>query len=254
MPLIIEFSTLNPLSYDIMKTEIIKTERLTENDRKALYGLFEQYYENTNYDRFLNDLREKHWLIRMMDESRLAGFSTQQLIKLPVGKTMMRFLFSGDTIVHPDYWNRSHLAGAFGHLFKNILMDSCEPFYWFLISKGFRTYRFLPVFFKEYFPAHHGNNKELKPFLDAIALFKFPQNYNSSSGCIEPEMDKDFLNARMAPVPQGKLKDPHTKFFLQQNPEYRTGAELACIAPLTEENLTGCGKRVIRNTAVEWHV
>jgi hypothetical protein len=235
-----------------MKTEIINTDYVHESEKQQLFALFQQFYANTNYKQFQADFEEKNWLIRMTDAGRLAGFSTQELIDLPIDGNPTRFLFSGDTIVHPDYWQKSHLAGAFGHLFQHIQSRTTSPLYWFLISKGFRTYRFLPVFFKQFHPMLSGNNNELKPLLDAIATHKFGSCYNSATELIEFEKTKDHLEGPFAEIPNNRNADAHIDFFLRRNPNYRTGTELAGIAPLTD-NLTRCGNRVIDSTQVEWN-
>ena len=232
-----------------MKTEIIHVKKLSESDGHELYVLFRRYYANTHRKRFLSDLSEKHWLIRMSDNGRLVGFSTQQLIEFEGN----RFLFSGDTIVHPDYWNKSHLAGAFGHLFLRIAAQTDSPLYWFLISKGFRTYRFLPVFFNRFYPHHAENDAALKPLLDAVASAKFGVHYKPARGLIEFDGTKDYLSDKMADIPLNRQNDPHIAFFSRANPTYRKGTELACIALLSHRNLTACGRRVIESTEVEWH-
>jgi hypothetical protein len=236
-----------------MKTEIIKTADVTEQEKEELFFLYRRFYANTDYDRFLADFSEKQWLIRMTDSSRLAGFSTQQLILHSAGGKAIRFLFSGDTIVDPEYWNTSHLAGAFGHLFLRILQEDDSALYWFLISKGFRTYRFLPVFFTSFYPAYSGKNIELKQMLDTVAELKFGNCYNQKTELVVFDKEKEHLTGKLAEVPAGRYKDKHVCFFLNRNQNYRRGAELACIAPLMPENLTRCGKRVIEATKVDWH-
>lgn len=236
-----------------MKTEIIKTEYVSEEEKENLYALFQTFYANTEYKRFLADFKEKQWLIRMSEGPRLAGFSTQQILELPIGGKPVRFLFSGDTIVHPDYWSKSHLAGAFGHLFLRTAAEAASPLYWFLISKGFRTYRFLPVFFNRFHPRHTCGDSDLKPLLDAVAAFKFGKHYNPETERITFTRIKDHLQGPLAEIPASRNTNPHIDFFIKRNPHYRTGTELACIAPLSKDNLTRCGKRVIRSTEAEWH-
>ncbi len=235
-----------------MKTQIISTRKVSEQSRTKLYELFQQFYANTSKDRFFGDFSNKHWLIRMSDNNRLVGFSTQQIIELPWNGETIRFLFSGDTIVHPDYWNQSRLAGAFGHLFLRIEAESSTPLYWFLISKGFRTYRFLPVFFHRFFPHHSAGDNDLKPLLDTIASSMFKTAYNPRTGIIEADPTKDHLIRSLAAIPLTRQRDPHVAFFQRANPSYAVGSELACLAPLAYSNLTRCGRRVIQHTEVEW--
>jgi hypothetical protein len=233
-----------------MKTEIINTIHITDSEKRQLYSLYEQFYTNTDYQRFLHDFNEKQWLIRMMDGERLIGFSTQQIISHTINNKPARFLFSGDTIVDPAFWNSSHLAGAFGHLFLHIIREDSSPLYWFLISKGFRTYRFLPIFFNNFYPAFTQENKTLKPVLDSIADLKFGNCYDPETELVTFPNKKEYLTESLAEIPQSRRKDPHINFFLKRNPNYREGTELACITPLSENNLTKCGNRVISTTEV----
>ncbi len=237
-----------------MRTEIISINMITDAERQSLYELFQQFYANTDYARFLTDFSQKNWLIRMMDGDRLAGFSTQQLLPLNDGSDPFHFLFSGDTIVHPDYWNQSHLAGAFTHLFLRIADMTPTPLYWLLICKGFRTYRFLPVFFKHFHPHHAGLDAGMRSKLDAMAAYLFGSTYHPDTGLIVYENNKDYLIEELAGIPDSRRNDPHVSFFEQTNPSYRCGTELACIAPLSIDNLTRCGIRVNESTKVEWHV
>lgn len=236
-----------------MKTQIISTQKVSEQSRAELYELFQQFYDNTCRDRFFADFSNKHWLIRMSDKGRLVGFSTQQLVELPCKGGTIRFLFSGDTIVHPDYWNQSRLAGAFGHLFLRVEAESSTPLYWFLISKGFRTYRFLPVFFHRFYPHHSAGDADLKPLLDAVAASMFKTAYNPRTGIIEADPTKDHLIHSLADIPPARKRDPHVAFFQRANPSYTAGSELACLASLAHNNLTRCGRRVIQHTEVEWN-
>ena len=46
-------------------------------------------------------------------------------------------------------------------------------FYWFLISKGYKTYRFLPLFFREFYPRHDAPTPAwAKEILDALGRHK----------------------------------------------------------------------------------
>ncbi len=236
-----------------MKTEIIHASRITEADQRQLYSLFQRFYANTDYERFRIDLADKDWVIRICENDQIAGFSTQQILTVPWQGHVVNVLFSGDTIVHPNHWNKNLLAGAFGHLFLRIAENSDVPLYWFLISKGFRTYRFLPVFFRNYHPHPSDNGLGMKPLLDRIATFKFREAYDPRTGLIELGEHKDYLIEELSSIPQNRRTDPHISFFEQANPAHASGTELACIAQLSKSNLTPCGERVIESVSVEWH-
>jgi hypothetical protein len=249
----IESPPLNPQFFSRMKTEILSINQITDRDIKELFNLFSRYYDQTSYTTFISDFTEKQWLIRMTDGDKLAGFSTQQIYPLSIRQKPIHVLFSGDTIVHPDYWQKSHLAGAFGHLFLKIASSCHTPLYWFLITKGFRTYRFLPVFFNSYYPAFNQQTPELKQICDAIAQAKYASAYSPASGIIDPGPQKDRLCTQLATIPSHRKQNPHIAYFLQKNATFSRGTELACLAELNKENLTPKGLRVIEHTHVEWH-
>jgi hypothetical protein len=65
----------------------------------------------------------------------------------------MRILFSGDTIIMKEYWGSMALSLLFGELMIRLLKEyEDKEIYWMLISKGLRTYKYLPSFFLEYYP------------------------------------------------------------------------------------------------------
>jgi hypothetical protein len=110
------------------------------------------------------------------------------------------------------------------------------------------------VFFREFHPCHQGDNRDLKTRLNSIASSVFGSHYNSDSGIIDFQGNRDHLQDNLAGIPPGREKDPHVAFFLAANPGYVRGTELACLCPLSRENLTPCGNRVIKTTHVSWHV
>lgn len=237
-----------------MKTEILHLSTLGPEDRDGLFRLFDSFYTHTDAERFQRDLAEKDWVIRMVEGDRVVGFSTQKRFLFSWEDGQVQVLFSGDTIVHPDYWDRSHLAGAFGHLFLRLREESSLPLYWFLISKGFRTYRFLPIFFRRFTPRHDGKGGEFKPLLDALAEDRFGSQYDAGSGLIDFQGRRDRAHPAVGGIPAERMSNPHVAFFARANPRHTVGTELACLAPLSRENLTRCGNRVIEHTNVSWHV
>ena len=65
------------------------------------------------------------------------------------------------------------------------LMETTHPatLYWFLIAKGYRTYRFLPVFFREFYPRYEcATPAWAKSLLDALGRTMFGQAYDPRRG------------------------------------------------------------------------
>src|SRR5213075_2720173 len=72
------------------------------------------------------------------------------------GKAIVAF-FSGDTIVDREYWGESVLSRlwsqtVFAEAERLIAERPAMTVYWFLICSGYKTWRFLPVFFREFYP------------------------------------------------------------------------------------------------------
>ncbi len=223
-------------------------------EKENLLTLHSRYFRNVCQDLFFRDLNAKDHVILLRDGTQIVGFSTLQVLRLSVAEIPRVFLFSGDTIVDRRYWLDSHLAGCFGHYMLR-LMDQYPdtPLYWFLISKGFRTYRFLPVYFKVFYPAcDRPAPLEYSKLLDAIAVSRFPDAYDPNTGIISFRGSRDSLRPEECKIPEGRLNDPHVRFFLDRNPDFDHGDELACLADITRENLNQYAWRVIERTVVTW--
>jgi hypothetical protein len=121
-----------------------------------------------------------------------------------------------------------------------------EPLYWFLISKGYRTYRFLPVFFREFYPRYdRPTPTPAQSLLNAFARAKFGAAFDAVQGVIVANPDGCRLRPGVADLTPGRLHDPHVRFFQERNPGHAQGDELCCLAPLTPENFTAAAHRVI---------
>ena len=234
-----------------LRATIHAASRLSAGELARMFELMDAHYENVTRDGFQRDLTAKRWAILLRDkDNRLQGFSTLQLFTLEDAT----YLYSGDTIVNPEHWLDGGLVGAFGHVLLRLFEEVGEErLYWFLISKGFRTYRLLPLHFPTYLPAAgHADDPELLARRDAAARHLFGHAFDPRTGCILAGPGKDHLRPELAGIPEHRRGDPHVAFFLAQNPGYAQGDELACLTPLTRANLTAMARRQIRHTAAIW--
>jgi len=233
----------------ILEGEIMKVEGLTEKQKERMFELLALNFNNVKHSTFLRDLSEKEWVILLKDKKNntIQGFSTMMLLNENIEGLNISALFSGDTILSRKYWGEVELARTWGR-FALSLIDKFQgaKLYWFLISKGFRTYHFLPLYFKEYYPRYDKPTPPLeKKILDALATRKFQDNYNPATGVIHFKEPKDSLKAELLDVNCRKLKNPHFKFFVERNPGYVIGDELACLAEISRENFKPAAFRVI---------
>ncbi len=236
-------------------TGIVPQKTLNNQDRQCLLKLHQQYFDNVKPATFFNDLQEKDWVILIKSNSgKVLGFSTIQLVWLVVNGVEVLYLYSGDTIVKEEVRSSCALSCAFvKFMFALIERYPKTLKYWFLISKGYRTYRFLPLYFKEYYPAYNAEIPQMhKDALNTIAFYKFGDSYNPDSQIIMFKNGKDYLKTPIANIPETKQNDKHVKYFLDRNPEYFLGNELACIAGICESNFKPAVYKVKDVTKVDF--
>jgi hypothetical protein len=154
-------------------------------------------------------------------------------------------VFSGDTAVLPEYRTSfalgQELARHFHHAHDR---NPGRPVSYVLISKGWRTYKIMPFFFREFFPRH---DAETPPFeralIDAFGQSRYPDRYDEGvirfAGEPAPRVRPDGVDADPA------KSDPHTEFFLRVNSRYLEGDELVCVARIHPTNYTGQLRRLL---------
>jgi hypothetical protein len=232
-----------------LQGRLLLVKDVTLAQRDAMFALMDRHYENVRRRAFDVDLNEKRWVILLSDPATgaVCGFSTQVVLYAEVEGRRVRALFSGDTIVDRDHWGDSALSHVWGRLALELIdAASDEELYWFLISKGYKTYRFLPLFFREFFPRHDAPTPDdVRQVIDALARRKFPAAYDATAGVVRAGPAKDRLRPGVAEVTPERRRDPHVAFFVGRNPSHAHGDELCCLAPLTRANFTPAAYRVI---------
>jgi hypothetical protein len=179
----------------------------------------------------------------------LCGFSTQRLLPVSMSARRVIVVFSGDTVVDREHWGTTALPIAWGRLAFSVIEQYPEAeLYWYLISKGYRTYRFLPLFFREFYPRHNVNTPtSVRDVIDAVAQAKFPERYDAAGGVIRATPTSDRLRPDLGEVTEARLRDPDIDFFHRLNPGHAHGDELCCLAPLTRENFSLPARRLINS-------
>src|ERR1700690_287679 len=154
---------------------------LTAAERDEMHGLLLSYFVGTTRAQFESDLAEKEAAIVLRDaeSGRIQGFSTLMRIAACVDARQIVAFFSGDTIVAQQYWGESELSRLWSRTVfaeaDRILAKQPETgVYWFLICSGYKTWRFLPVFFCEFYPNPEGPKPQrVKNILDTLGERKF---------------------------------------------------------------------------------
>jgi hypothetical protein len=217
-------------------------------ERDQMAALLHQYFTNITRNEFEHDLAEKEWAILLCDTTsgHIKGFSTLMRLQTTIDGQPIVAFFSGDTIIHRNYWGETELPRLWGrHVFNLAATIPDTRVYWFLICSGYKTYRFLPVFFREFYPTYRcPTPPAIKKTIDALAHFKFPSEYEPDRGIIRLERAAP-LHPGVAEITERRLKDPHIAFFAQANPGHIYGEELACLTEITPANLTHAGRRML---------
>lgn len=233
-----------------LNSQIRRADSLTGEELDRLYGLFTRHYDAVSREQFESDFREKDTVILLRDGAAglVRGFSTQMVSRASHQDETVRVLFSGDTIIDPAYWGEQELVKAWCRLAGMLHAEEPEtPFYWFLICKGYRTYLYLPVFFRDYYPRYDVPTPVQKQsLLDSFATAKFPAYYQPHKGLLEFPASKGQLKTALADIPAGRLKDPRVRFFLDKNPEYASGSELVCMTEISPRNMRGLALRMFQ--------
>jgi hypothetical protein len=221
---------------------------LTPADRAEMLALFDSHFDGVGEEQFLRDLNEKDWVLRIKRCGRLVGFSTLQVYAASYDGSCLNVVYSGDTVMSPEGWGSPLLARGWIALVRALQATRpADPWYWLLLSSGFRTYRFLPIFWREFWPRYDAEpSAESMKLMSALARERFGRRYDESSGVVRFESPQR-LRAHLATVPEGREQDPHVRFFLERNPGHAAGDELVCLAELRDANLTAAGVRMVRS-------
>lgn len=212
-----------------LQARVRRVASLRKEEVEAMWALFAASYDGAQRSEFDRDLSEKHHVIVLKDEAReVKGFSTLLAIEVP-GQWCA--IFSGDTIVAPGFWGQTALQRAFIWYLMAQRLKRRLPVYWFLITKGYRTYLLLTRYFPTHWPRHDAATPAFEAaLLDTLCRQKFGAAWDSSSGLLRFQGEVCRLSDELADVPARLTTDPDVAFFLAKNPRWREGDELCCLA------------------------
>lgn len=220
-----------------VRAEIVEVTALTKSDKERMYDVFSKYYNNHNLTTFLRDLSEKNHVILLRDaaDRRIQGFST--LLKVEINNSGKRAIgiYSGDTVLEKEYWGTAALGVSFlKYLWLQKIKNPFRPVYWFLISKGYKTYLLMANNFKTCFPRYDQETPaHYQQIMDEFYRSRFHELYNSKTGIVEVEESSCRLREKVAEVTPALLSNPKIAFFAARNPNWERGHELTCLAKMT---------------------
>ena len=222
-----------------LRAETFAISSLSKKIMQVMYNLYSEYYEEAGEDIFFHDLNGKDYAILLLDNNdEIKGFTTIELMNEIYKGKEIRIIFSGDTIIHHEYWGEQTLPLAWCEFAGKVKAESPNtPLYWLLITKGHRTYRYLPIFFSEYYPNRNLEiPEEMQKLIHYLSEKKFDRAYRTESCTLHHSTPQGHLKAEWADAERFP-KNKEIQFFLSKNPDYAKGAELVCLAELSEKNL-----------------
>ena len=233
------------------RSKVIRTTELDESRIAEMSALYLDNYAGSNDAVFRADLMEKDQALLVFNGDTLVGFTTIKLYGVEWQAKDTGIVFSGDTIVDPLHWGQRELAFAWLRYVGSIKAATPDrPLYWFLLVKGHRTYRYLPVFSRQFFPCwQDGGAGHLKPLADFLARTRYGTDYNPETGVVEFSESRGHLRTAIALPDIDELERQDVRFFLARNPGYLRGNELVCVCELAVDNLKPLAAHFFRRSA-----
>jgi hypothetical protein len=224
---------------------LVRRGDLGETERAAMFALMRGHFDGVTRQGFEADLAEKNWVVVLEADGKLTGFSTLMIYESGAGGEPLTVIYSGDTIVERGSWNTSALPGSWIAAVRTLRdWHPRGKLYWLLLTSGFRTYRFLPVFWREFYPRHDAPTPaETEALLSRLAVERLGGGFMPGSGVARMPRPQ-VLRPDLRSIPEGRISDPHIAFFLERNPGWVRGDELVCLTEISYENLTSAGRRM----------
>lgn len=215
---------------------------LDEATRAAMWRLYADHYERVDAAVFARDLAAKDHAIVVRDagDRSVQGFTTIAVRPHREGARRFTIVFSGDTIIAPAYQGQSALQRAFvRYVAGTALRARDSEVYWFLISKGFKTYLLLSRNFLEYWPRPDRPTPEaMRGLIAALARARFGEAFVEETAAGTPDATYGKVRwqppgARLRPgiavVARGARDAVDVRFFEAANPGHAEGDELCCV-------------------------
>lgn len=219
-----------------MRTKILDIEAISQPQRNRMFQIMSFYYNHVTREQFDQDLNEKSKVILLFDlKGQLCGFSTILVTDMQVDQQKVVAIYSGDTVLDRAHWGNGALGMAFSKYIMQVKRKNLfKPVYWFLISKGYKTYLLMANNFRTHYPRYeHETPVREKKIMDAFYSSKFGSLYHPEGNLIVPKGESCALKISVADIDENLLKHPRIAFFANRNPEWQKGQELACIAKVT---------------------
>lgn len=231
----------------MLRASIVPVSSLQEFQLAGMWKLFESYYADIEHNRFLSDLYAKDSVILITAGKEIAGFSTLKTYDREIGNRHVKVIYSGDTIVHRAYWGQTVLQKTFfSFLVSTYLKNPTKDVYWFLISKGYKTYCLLSRNFPNYWPRHDAATPAFETeLLGDLATDMFGDSWKPELGVLKFEESLGSLKGNVAPITDDARKFADIRFFEQINAGHAQGDELCCLGKIDAQLMWSYPKKLV---------
>ncbi len=234
-----------------LRARIQPIDTLRPEQRTSLWEMFQRYYVGVEPETFEADLRDKDELILLSDSrGTIAGFSTLKTYRKTVEGRPIIVVFSGDTIVEPAYWGQTCLQRAFfRYVMKVKFKAGRTPVYWYLLSKGYKTYLLLSRNFATYYPRHDLPTPTFeRALIQTLSVERYGEAFEPQRGVLQAEACPGRLRSGVAPLDLSLLSADDIRFFHQRNPGHAAGDELCCLGLIDHHLARKFCARVVRKS------
>ena len=231
-----------------MNGSLLAREDIDAATQTTMHRLLARHFFGVGEDQFEADLADKtHVVLLERSPGELVGFSTFAFERIEYCGKPLDVVTSGDTIMDPAAWQSSVLSRTWIEAVLGLHREhGVGRLVWLLITSGFRTYRFLPVFWKTFYPRFDATTPvQTQTMIRALAYRRYGDRFDACSGVVRFDRPQ-VLRPHLAGIPARKRLDPHVAFFDRANPRHIDGDELVCLTEITQANLTSAGRRMVR--------
>ena len=222
-----------------METEILDAKAVRADDLRTMVSLMEGHYENVTTEAFCADLARKDRVAVFRDRGRIRGFSTLAMLTERIDAIPVRVFFSGDTVMDRSCRNSVALPLAIAReMLRELDRAPDEPLYWLLTSKGYKTFRSLPVFFRDFWPRAGRTLLDFESrLLAAVCARLFGGRLDPDRWILRASDSDQRLRPGVADITDTARSRPDIACFERLNPGHVRGDELVCLALFSRGNL-----------------
>ncbi|WCL49179.1 hypothetical protein [Leptospira sp. GIMC2001] len=235
----------------ISESVSISPNELNAADIDSMFRLMDDSYFGVQKNIFITDLQSKDKILIIRKLDKIIGFTTfkfHEIDDLENPEQKLTVCFSGDTVIDPQFRGDLNLPIQWGIIMLRESLSRNTKIYWLLTTKGIRTYRYLPVFFYNFYPSPVLMDSKLENLCKHFGKRLFGFDFDDSRGILERKTNVQTIRKVEEDLAYiNRKKDPFVKYFLTKNPNFSNGDELVCLAEFSMDNIKPFIKKILLN-------